>query len=55
MVLRQARWDDAPLLAAHRVLVAATLGEEEGVLAVDGTDMPKDGTESVGVAGQYCG
>ena len=55
LFLRQARWDDAPILAAHRELVAATLGEDEGVLAVDGTDMPKDGTESVGVARQYCG
>lgn len=55
LFLRQARWDDAPILAAHRELVAATLGEAEGVLAVDGTDLPKDGTESVGVARQYCG
>ena len=55
LFLRQARWDDAPILAAHRTLVAATLGEEEGVLAIDGTDIPKDGTESVGVARQYCG
>ena len=55
LFLRQARWDDAPLLAAHRELVAATLGEDEGVLAIDGTDMPKDGRESVGVARQYCG
>ena len=55
LFLRQARWDDVPILAAHRELVAATLGEDEGVLAVDGTDMPKDGTESVGVARQYCG
>ncbi|MCY4519484.1 MAG: IS701 family transposase [Caldilineaceae bacterium] len=55
LFLRQARWDDAPILAAHRELVAATLGADEGVLALDGTDMPKDGTESVGVARQYCG
>ena len=55
LFLRQARWDDAPLLAAHRELVAATLGEDEGVLAIDGTDIPKDGRESVGVARQYCG
>ena len=25
------------------------------MLAVDRTDIPKDGTESVGVARQYCG
>ena len=43
-----------PILAAYRELVAATLGEE-GVLAVDDTDIPKDGTESVEVARQYCG
>ena len=55
LFLRQAHWDDAPILAAHRELVAATLGEAEGVLAIDGTDIPKDGTESVGVARQYCG
>ena len=42
---------DEPLLAAHRDL-AATLGEDEKVLAIDGTAMPKDGTESVGVARQ---
>ena len=55
LFLRKARWDDAPILAAHRELVAATLGEDEGMLAIDGTDIPKDGTESVGVARQYCG
>ena len=55
LFLRQARWDDAPILAAHRALVAETLGEAEGVLAIDGTDIPKDGRESVGVARQYCG
>ena len=55
LFLRKARWDDAPILAAPRELVAATLGKEEGVLAIDGTDIPKDGVESVGVARQYCG
>ena len=55
LFLRKARWDDAPILAAHRALVAETLGEAEGVLAIDGTDIPKDGHESVGVARPYCG
>ena len=45
LFLRKARWNDAPILAAHRALVAATLGGEEGVLAIDGTDIPKDGVE----------
>ena len=43
LFLRQARWDDAPILAAHRELMAAPLGEAEGVLAIDGTDIPKTG------------
>ena len=49
LFLSQARWVDAPILAVHRELVAATLGEE-GVLTIDGTDILKDGHESVGVA-----
>lgn len=62
--LRTARWDDPPILAAHRELVVATLGETKGVLAIDGIDIPKDGTESVrgvpalwpvGQAGQLLG
>ena len=37
--LRQARAGTvSPILAAHRELVAATLGEDEGILAVDGTE-----------------
>ena len=38
----------SPILAAHRELVAAMLGEDEGTLAVDGT-------ESVGMARPYDG
>jgi SRSO17 transposase len=48
-------WDDAAILAAHQRLVAETLGEPDGVLIVDGSDFPKKGTASVGVARQYCG
>jgi len=48
-------WDDAALLAAHQRLVDETLGEADGVLIIDGSEVPKQGTHSVGVARQWCG
>ena len=53
-VLEQDRDAAAPALHAgngapdpRALAVAATLGEAKGVLEIDGTDIPKDGTESV--------
>ena len=48
-------WDDDALLAEHQRLVAATLGEPDGVLILDGSDVPKRGDHSAGVAPQWCG
>jgi SRSO17 transposase len=48
-------WDDAAVLRRHWGLVEETLGADEGVLTVDGSDIPKQGTHSAGVARQYCG
>jgi len=48
-------WDDAAILAAHERLVTETLGEADGVLILDGGDVPKRGGHSVGVAAQWCG
>ena len=47
---------DAPWAAEHvwRRL-RATIPDREGVLILDGTSFPKQGTHSVGVARQYCG
>jgi SRSO17 transposase len=48
-------WDHGPLLARLQGEVAEEIGDPEGVLVVDGSGMPKKGTESVGVTRQWCG
>jgi SRSO17 transposase len=48
-------WDDEAILKKHRQLVAESLGDPDGVLIVDGSEFPKKGAYSVGVARQYCG
>lgn len=53
--ISEAAWDDDRLLAVHRRLVDETLGEDDGVLLIDGSDMPKQGRHSAGVARQWCG
>lgn len=51
----QGQWQDTRLLQKHWELVAATLGEEDGVYIVDESGFPKKGEHSVGVARQWCG
>jgi len=53
--LGEGAWDDGAILARHAELVAGSLGDAEGVLVVDGSDFPKKGRYSAGVARQYCG
>jgi SRSO17 transposase len=48
-------WRTAPLVQRHQLLVAQTLGEEDAVILVDESGLPKQGQHSVAVAPQYCG
>ena len=48
-------WEDTVILAEHHRFVAETLGEPDGVLILDGSDVPKRGVHSAGVAAQWCG
>lgn len=48
-------WSDEAVRIRHQEMVAATLGHPEGCLIVDGSDFPKKGDDSAGVARQYCG
>jgi SRSO17 transposase len=48
-------WDEEQMLWNYHQLVADALGEPDGVLMFDETGFVKKGTDSVGVARQYCG
>src|SRR5580658_2846120 len=48
-------WDPAPVEDVLCRKVDAMLGGDDAFLIVDDTGLPKKGTESVGVAHQYCG
>jgi SRSO17 transposase len=50
-----AAWDDGPLWRVLAEKADSLLGGNDAVLVVDDTALPKKGTASVGVTGQYCG
>jgi SRSO17 transposase len=53
--ISQGAWRDEEVLARHAAEVDRDLGDEAGVLIVDGSDFPKQGEDSVGVKRQWCG
>jgi SRSO17 transposase len=53
--ISEVSWDEEHLLWNYHQLVAAEMGDPEGVLMFDETGFVKKGTDSVGGARQYCG
>jgi len=51
----QGEWNHAPLMSHAQSLVSSWLGEDDGVVIVDGSGFPKEGRHSAGVTRQYCG
>lgn len=49
------KWDDEAVMAELRRHASEEIGDPDGVFAVDGSGFPKKGTESCGVARQWCG
>ncbi len=49
------RWDDEVMLSKAREMLSALIAQKNGMITADGSDVPKKGNESVGVARQYCG
>ena len=51
----ESKWDDAGMLDEYRREASDLLVDEDGMQTLDGTDFPKKGNNSIGVARQYCG
>ena len=53
--LTEARWDDDAVIARLQEYLGSKLEHPLAVWVFDGSDFPKQGVKSVGVAWQYCG
>ena len=53
--LTDSPWDDEVIIGRLQEYLGTRLEQPEGVWVLDGSDFPKQGRKSVGVARQYCG
>ena len=53
--LTEARWSGDTVIGRLQEYLAPRLGHPEAVWVFDGSDFPKQGRKSAGVAQQYCG
>ena len=53
--MSQGAWQDHPILKRHWQEVDQEIGSEDGVVIADGSGIPKQGQDSVGVKRQWCG
>ena len=53
--LTEARWSDDSVIGRLQEYLAPRLGHPDAVWVFDGSDFPKQGRKSAGVARQYCG
>ena len=53
--LTDSPWDDEAIIGRLQEYLGTRLEHPEGVWVLDGSDFPKQGRKSVGVARQYCG
>ena len=53
--LTESPWDDDVVIGRLQEYLGSRLGHPEAVWVLDGSDFPKQGRKSVGVARQYCG
>ena len=53
--LTESPWDDEAVMGRLQEYLAPRLEHPEAVWVLDGSDFPKQGRKSVGVARQYCG
>ena len=55
IVLTAAPWDDDAVMGRVQEYLGPRLGHPEAVWVLHGSDFPKQGRKSAGVARQYCG